>query len=303
MSKYAAIYFIICILVYIFSDTKFRKILLGHYFGFFISFFCIIIISLPNIIWNLNTNWVTFIHTSDNANLQNIDYDIVRGLIFLCAQILMLGPFLFLGNIVNFTNVNINQYQKLMLVFSLPIILIVFIEAVVVRANANWAAPALISLYVFLYTGITNLVIQRVNIIFNFVFCFIFFLLIGINYPSTLFNRISGISEFSQNIYLKGHNNNIVNIVVSDRLLFANMGYILKNKNVRLHMPYEENTKITNHFKISSALEKKMDKNFILIGSLDDIKYLENNFVTNKIVVPEYAFIKKEVGVYEVLFN
>ena len=55
---------------------------------------------------------------------------------FLLLQALMLGPFLFVSGILPFRNVN--KFQKVLLIFSLPIILIVFIEAVIVRANANW---------------------------------------------------------------------------------------------------------------------------------------------------------------------
>ena len=152
LSKYAAIYFIICLLLYVLLDKKFREVFIKNYFGFLLSAFCIITILLPNIFWNINNGWITVVHTSDNANLNNIDINLLRGLLFLFTQILMLGPIIFFAYIVDYKKWSISEYQKLLLIFSLPIFIIVTFEAIVVRANANWAAPALISLYVFLYT-------------------------------------------------------------------------------------------------------------------------------------------------------
>ena len=148
ISKYAAIYFLVCLLVYILIDKKFRNLFFENYLNFLLSFIFILIILTPNIIWNLNNEWVTLQHTSDNANLKNIKIDLLRGLEFLGIQILMLGPFIFLGSLIKIKNLEFNRNKKVLLVFSLPIFFIVFFEAVIVRANANWAAPALISFFV-----------------------------------------------------------------------------------------------------------------------------------------------------------
>ena len=48
------------------------------------------------------------------------------------------------------TSLYIDNNLLFLLTFSIPIIVIVFIEAILVRANANWAAPALVCLLIFL---------------------------------------------------------------------------------------------------------------------------------------------------------
>ena len=141
LSKYAAIYFVICLFVLILLDKRFRKIFLDNLFGFCLTFLCVFVIIVPNIIWNFNNGWITVQHTSDNANLGNIEIDLIRGLEFLLIQVLMLGPFMVLGGIFGFNKWN--YIQKIFLIFSMPIIFIVLVEAIIVRANANWAAPAL----------------------------------------------------------------------------------------------------------------------------------------------------------------
>jgi len=68
-------------------------------------------------------------------------------------------------------------------------------------------------------------------------------------------------------------------------------------------MPHKDGDKITNHFKISSRLNKNMNKNFILVGSLNDINYLDNEFVVKSKRILEYDFMNKEIEVYEVNFK
>ena len=187
----------------------------------------------------------------------------------------------------------------------MPIFLIVFFEAVIVRANANWAAPALVCFFLFLYIGIRNKnnIFGKLNLFFNFVFCVFFFTLIGISYQTNFFKRIVGLNEFSKKIYLEGLKSNIQNYVISDRLLYSSMSYELRNKKLVFHMPYKKGSKITNHFKISSPLLEGINKNFILIGSPEEISYLENFYSIKKKETPEYKFTNKKIAVYEIVFH
>ena len=301
LSKYAAVYFIICLFILILVDKNYRKIFLDNYFGFALSFLCFGIILLPNLIWNINNSWVTLQHTADNANFENVQFRITRGVEFLIIQVLMLGPFMVLGRFIGFKNKK--DFQNLLLIFSLPIILIVFTEAVIVRANANWAAPALISLFVYLYIGLNNFYLRVFNYLFNFIFCIIFFIMIGVSYPLNIFDRISGLKEYAEKVYENTSYISKKNMVISDRLLFSSMSYELKDNNINFYMPYKKGTKITNHFKITHPLNKKMNKNFIFIGSLSDINYLEKEHKLIKINSPDQKFAKRKLDIYEVIFE
>lgn len=303
LSKYAAIYFIICLIIYILLDQDFRKFFFKNLLGFLLSISCIFIILLPNLIWNINNSWVTLQHTSDNANFGNIKINLLRGFEFICIQILMLGPLLFIGGILNYKNVVLDEKQKLLLIFSLPIFFIVLVEAIIVRANANWAAPGFISLFIFLYLLINNGILKKLHIVFSSVFCFIFFLLIGLTYENNIFNRIIGISEFSNKIHSFGSDAGIVNFVISDRLLFSNIKYEMRNNESFFYMPHRTGDRITNHFKLTSPLKKEMKKNFIFIGYPNEINYLENNYNLKKLLTMETSFVSNKLNIYEVIFN
>ncbi len=301
LSKYAAIYFVICLFVLILFDKRFREIFLDNLLGFCLTFLCVFIIIVPNIIWNFNNDWITLQHTSDNANFGNIEIDLIRGLEFLLIQVLMLGPFMVLGGLFGFNKWN--YIQKIFLIFSIPIILIVLIEAIIVRANANWAAPALISLFALLYIRINNSFLRIANYIFNFIVCFVFFVMIGTSYPSKIFDRVSGINDYALKIYSNSSNVVLKNIVVSDRLLFSSLNFELRDKDINFYMPHKEGDEITNHFKIVSPLNKNMNENFTLIGSPSDINYLDNEYKVLKINSPDQKFTKRKLDVYEVIFE
>ena len=98
--------------------------------------------------------------------------------------------------------------------------------------------------------------------------------MIGMSYPSKIFDRISGINDYALKIYIGSSDSVVKNIVVSDRLLFSSLNFELRDKDINFYMPHKEGDEITNHFKIVSPLNKNINENFTLIGSPSDIKYL-----------------------------
>ena len=229
LAKYAAIYFFLSIAVLIFFDEKIRKIFFKKFFYFVFSLATCFVVLLPNIVWNIKNNWVTLSHTSDNASLNKINFNLIQGGEFILSQGIMVGPLLFTFFIISLNKIKFNFETKFLLAFSLPILLIVFTESLLVRANANWAAVALVSLSIFFTNHIYNLSKKLLvaNNVINFCICAILFLFISKNSSLKVFNRIDGISSFATTL-LESHMKDIDFLVVEDRLLFSNLKYILK---------------------------------------------------------------------------
>ena len=91
LSKYAAVYFILSIIFILFVDLKLKKIFLEKFISVIIFLFSLSVVLLPNIIWNIQSGWVTLVHTSDNISLNSINVNLIRGLEFILIQALMLG--------------------------------------------------------------------------------------------------------------------------------------------------------------------------------------------------------------------
>ena len=237
LAKYAAIYFLLSFLILVFIDKKILVVLKKNKISFFAFVLTLLLVVLPNVYWNFNNGWVTLSHTADNTNLQNLDLNFYEPLKFLVSQIFMLGVVLFFSFLYAIRSFHLDFENKFLIVFSLPIIFIVLIESFLVRANANWAAPALVSLFILMY----KLVAQRNNrlIIINFATNYLVgaFLFVSILISSnlTIFDRIKGLDAFVNDIVkIVGDKD----IVISDRILFSSMSYEMRNKPNNIFMPY-----------------------------------------------------------------
>ncbi len=302
LAKYAAVYFLLSFIILIFTDKKTLVSLKGHFFGWFVFVLVLVLILLPNIYWNINNEWVTFSHTSDNANLKNLNLNFSEPLRFLISQFFMVGPVLFISFFYVFKSFRLDFENKFLLIFSLPIIIIVLAESFLVRANANWAAPALISLFIMFF----RLVIKKkeslilINFATNYIITVFLFVSILISSENKMFDRIRGVDSFAKEVLKKTGNKDLV---VSDRIIFSNLSYELKEQPNNVYMPYKNGEKITNHFQIISPLSKTHHGDFYLIGNHADIKYLLKESQTNLLKEFNVPFSSASIKFYEVIFK
>ena len=239
----------------------------------------------------------------DNASLNRIDVSFLRGLEFIGTQIIMLGPILFLFFLFTIKKIRASFETRFCLTFSIPIFIIVLIESILVRANANWAAVALVPFYIFSFHFVYQMSkkIIMANIFFNFLLGICFFYLIATSSSFSPFNRINGVSNFAKNLnenYLKQTNI----LVVTDRLLYSNLKYLLRKNEIKMFTPYTPNTKIKNHFQIAAPLLPSVSKNFLFLGSPNQIEYLDNQFSIKKLKSLKVKFNKQPIQIYEVFF-
>lgn len=146
LSKYAMLYFAIGIALTILIDAPTRKTVVSLNGG--IAFAVSAVIFAPHMIWNANNGFQTVKHTADNANLGAELFNFENAIDFLANQMSIFGPVGFLtlimGMFVLRGQAGATQYQKerWLLCFILPVLIIIFIQSIVSRAHANWAATA-----------------------------------------------------------------------------------------------------------------------------------------------------------------
>ena len=304
LAKYAAIYFVFCVML-MFLEKEMRDIFLRHKLSFLYFVLTVGLVVSPNIIWNVNNNWITLQHIVDNTALNRTSLNFINGLEFIVSQIIMIGPLIFIFfvfGVVN--NLNINFNTRFLFIFSLPIFFIILIESILVRANANWAAVSLISfLILFVHsTFMVNKKILVINNVLNLFFGIGFFFLVGMSSSYGIFKRIDGISSFANSLIEINNRHNDNRIVVSDRMLFSNLSYIFHNKLIEMYVPHVPNTKIGHHFQITNALPADFNKNFIFIGHIDQLQYLKNIHKINLLDFKVVRFNKDPIKIYEVIF-
>ena len=303
LTKYAAVYFLISTLVLILLDKNTRIIFIYKITNLLIFIGSLFIVLLPNIIWNNNLGWITFLHTSENAGLDRATINLFQGFEFILSQALMLSPFLFIIFIFIIKNITFSFQTKFLLSFSVPVFLIVLLESILVRANANWAAVALVSFFIFMINQFFNFSkkIIFINNVFNFIFCLVFYSLVASSTSLSIFDRINGISSFAKLID-ENHLKDKKKLVVEDRMLYSNLKYIFRNSKIKIYMPHDPKNKISNHFQMSHPLNENFEEDFLFIGNENQLGYLKKNKKIKKVDNIHVLFNKIPIDIYEVTF-
>jgi hypothetical protein len=103
----------------------------------------------PNLAWNLAHGFATLRHTADNADLGRLRFELSEVASFIGAQLGLMGPvlfgFLLAGAADRPADDAMRGNRRLLVCFSLPLILLIVVEAALSRAHANWAAPAYVA--------------------------------------------------------------------------------------------------------------------------------------------------------------
>lgn len=141
MSKYAMAYFLPCAILYSLLVPE-RPHLLARR-NFWIAIAIALLCLLPNILWNMQNQFVTASHTGDNIGWTGGFPHMKAFAEFFFAQFGVFGPItfgIFLAAIVRLPLEGSSRAQKLLLCFSVPVLAIVCFQALMSKAYANWAA-------------------------------------------------------------------------------------------------------------------------------------------------------------------
>lgn len=157
-AKYAMAYFALCLAIFLVVTPERRSLLRDR--RIWAAFALGIALIVPNLVWNATNQFATFAHTADNAKWGGALIHPGKALEFFGAQFGVMGPILFWVLLATSTQAlwkdklrGVDETWRLLLAFSVPIILIVTLQAFISRAHANWAAPA--------YVAATVLVVPR----------------------------------------------------------------------------------------------------------------------------------------------
>lgn len=153
LAKYAMAYFLLCAAVHLLISPAARRIVTSRWPAFLLFAGIGFALVAPNLAWNAGGGFITFRHTAENANLGNGLLHPLRMLEFLGSQFAVFGPILFAalvaaipvlwrqdGRIPDPTGAH-----ALLGAFCYPVIALLLVQALLSRANANWAATAYVA--------------------------------------------------------------------------------------------------------------------------------------------------------------
>ena len=147
LSKYAMLFFLPALAIAFIFDGATRKNL--HSFKGYIAGFITLLIATPNIFWNINHDFATLTHTAANARIGvGSLFNPEEVFTFWLDQLGVFGPVIFILlclTVIAALRSKLGEPSKWLSLFVLSPLLIISLEALLSRANANWAVSAYIA--------------------------------------------------------------------------------------------------------------------------------------------------------------
>ncbi|MEE9588349.1 MAG: glycosyltransferase family 39 protein [Hyphomicrobiaceae bacterium] len=146
LAKYAMAYFVASAALYLLVTPERRRVLRDG--NVYLALAVAIAFLVPNLLWNVEHGGVTFQHTAANAKWEGPLFHPEKALEFFGAQFGVFGPILFgalLVIAVRALRSGLDEPDRMLLLFSVPIIALITFQALLSRAHANWAAVAYVA--------------------------------------------------------------------------------------------------------------------------------------------------------------
>ena len=115
---------------------------------FFVSVIVALAVAAPNLWWNLTHEGTTVRHTTNIAHWSKLSIDAAGGLEFFAAQFGVVGPIVFfamLWAVARALKGKSDQREALLIWLSIPVVLLITLQALVAKAYANWGVTAYIA--------------------------------------------------------------------------------------------------------------------------------------------------------------
>lgn len=143
MTKYAMVYVLPAFMLALILDRATRQAMLNIRGG--MSGLIAGLVLLPNLIWNARHDFATLVHTGDNANLGNglqLNPDELAE--FVLGQFGVFGPLTFILLLIAFWTLRKSRkgFDIWLLLLALTPLIVICVQALISRANANWAGVA-----------------------------------------------------------------------------------------------------------------------------------------------------------------
>lgn len=267
MSKYAMAYFLLCAVVHGLAAPQ-RPHLLARP-RFWLALLIGGVLLAPNIVWNAQNAFATVGHTGDNIGWDG-RLHFARLAEFVGSQFGVFGPVLFgiyLVAILRLIREGMNRQQLLLLAFSVPVLALITVQALLSKAYANWAAVT----YVGATILVADLMVNRIPMwwhrlslgIHLFVFAVIA-VAVAFSRPGELplpegrapFHRMHGSAEIASAVRERAAADQFAALMVDNRRLAALMAYYLRDLALPV-LSWRDDAVAGDHFELTRAYQDR----------------------------------------------
>ncbi len=263
LSKYAMAYLLPCLAVAALVDADSRRTLRRP--DVWLALTAGLLIFSPNLAWNALNGAVTLQHTADNARGEGLPPDVGSGLEFIAAQFLLAGPVALAAVAAAAGRAStLRPDERLLLTLSLPVLLALTVLAFMGRAHANWAATALIAVWV-----LSGLLFARQRLPLWPLAGMLLgvalqaLLLVGDARPDRVglsgsepYRQVRGWSDLSRAVASRAGEQGVSTVIAETRADAAQLTYYLRNSPLQVRVwPTPEGQGPANYYEMTRAMD------------------------------------------------
>lgn len=283
LSKYAMAFFFVCLILYAVFTPEKRWLLRSA--GFWVAVAIAALLILPNLLWNMSNDWLTLSHTADNANLRGPLLRPDKGLEFLGSQAGVFGPILLVCLLAiawRALRGREGETTRFLLFFSLPVLVLITVEAFLTRAHANWAATAYVAGTVLVAGALRRGRWRRwgwISLGLHGAAAAAIVLLLavpGLLGPQKALARLTGWESLAAGLERALAANDTTILLSDDRMEIASLIYQFRAKPISLYA-WDRNDRINNHFELTRPYRPGLGT-MLLVTRHPDAASLEQAF-------------------------
>jgi 4-amino-4-deoxy-L-arabinose transferase-like glycosyltransferase len=260
-AKYAMIYVLLCYAVHAVIAPQARASLRhpGSWAGLGLA----VLLIAPNLWWNAAHQFATFEHTRENADWNGNFPNVLGLLAFIGMQIAIVSPVpaaaYGLAMFGRPASSALTQHRFL-LAMSLPVFLLICVQALISKANGNWAAPGFVGAVVVAAAVMLALDWRR-GMIFTLAFCGV--ALVGISFAGSFagiirtgpiggeLGKMVGWGDFAAKIRTIAEANRLKTVVFVGRGMTASMLYELRDSQLDIRSYVADGKAPADHFEMT----------------------------------------------------
>ena len=291
-AKYAMGFFVACAALFLALTPERRALLKDRRLGAALAIAGLLI--APNVIWNASNSFATLSHTADNAKWSGALFNPGKAMEFFGAQFGVFGPILFGALLVivhRSWNRGIPAEDRLLLFFTVPIIVLITLQGLVSRAHANWAGFAYVAAAVLLTaTMLRDVAWSWLKASFVLHLAVLLALVLGAVYAGKFrlpvagdpYARTLGWKEIAAATREKlaearRQGKPFASVITDERALTAELLYYMRDEPTPV-LAWRDGGKPQDHYELKRPFEKGSPEPVLLVGLRNDIERVTGRF-------------------------
>ena len=292
LSKYTASLFLVSVLLAGLIVPHYRARLASR--RAIVALLVALLVFMPNLIWNGSMQFASFRHTAEIAHWDKNLFHPDHLLAFWGVQILLLGPGLCLAIGQRVRQLPRSLWTegpvRLMLMFTVPVLLLYSLQAVVARANYNWAMAAYVAASLLIGTILVRTsrqhwlaAIVAINLLTgSLIYHYGDWLQaagIPLNRKNDIYHSMKGWRELATQTQTFRNRYPAAGFMSDNRRILAELNYYL-NPRPRDAVIWNPDGKITDHYRLTADLRHSPRPAFIFVATETPPERLAQSFAT-----------------------